>query len=91
MSLISLRNKALSLGATSFDYSDRKNKKYYVVYDGKQIHFGSKEGSTYLDHKDEKKREAWKARHSKIYNKEGQKVITLKTSPSYWSDKILWS
>lgn len=90
MSLISLRNKALSLGATFFDLSDRKNKKYYVVYDGKQIHFGSKEGSTYLDHKDEKKREAWKARHSKILNKEGQKVITLKTSPSYWSDKILW-
>ena len=90
-SLQSLRNKALSFNATSFDLSDRKNKKYFVSYAGKQIHFGSKEGRTYLDHKDDIKRAAWYARHSKILNKEGVKVITLKTSPSFWSHKILWT
>jgi hypothetical protein len=90
MSLQSLRNKALSLGATFFDISDRKNKRYYVIYEDKKIHFGSKDGTTFIDHKDEKKRTAWKARHSKILNKDGVKVITLKTSPSYWANVILW-
>ncbi len=85
-----LKNKALSLGASDMGGSERKNKRFYVVYDNKIIHFGSPTGQSYVDHKDDKKRDAWYARHSKILNKDGQPVINLKASPSYWSAKILW-
>ena len=42
------------------------------------------------DNKDNKKRSAWRARHSKIKNSTGQLVYTLKESPSFWSWHILW-
>ncbi len=85
-----LKQKALSLGATEFGQSNMKGKRFYVRYMGKKIHFGAKGGQTFLDHRDEKKRKAWLARHSKIRDKQGRKVINLKTSASYWSKNILW-
>ena len=36
-----LQKKAKKLGASSLDYSQRKNNKYMVEYDNKKIHFGS--------------------------------------------------
>ena len=51
--------KALELGATDFDVSEKKDKRFYVVYDGKKIHFGSKTGKTFIDHKDETKKDNW--------------------------------
>ena len=36
-----LQRKAKRLGAKSLDYSNRKNNKYVVDYEGKEIHFGS--------------------------------------------------
>jgi hypothetical protein len=90
MTLEQIKNKALSLGASSVGYSTRQGKKYYVEYNNKIIHFGSDVGKTYLDHKDNNIREAWRARHYKIKNKAGQYVHTLKDSPSYWADKLLW-
>lgn len=85
-----IKNKALELGATSAGYSKRKGKKYYVEYDNKIINFGSDVGSTFLDHKDETIKKAWKARHEKIKNKNGDYVYKLKNSPSYWSYNLLW-
>ena len=85
-----LKNRALKLGASDFGISAQHNKRFYVIYDGKIIHFGSKNGSTYIDHFDDKKQKAWISRHSKIKNKTGDYVINLKTSPSYWSHKLLW-
>ena len=32
--------KALSLGATEFGISSAKNKRFYVIYNGKKINFG---------------------------------------------------
>lgn len=86
-----LYKKSLLFGATDFGVSKRHNKRFYVKYDGKIIHFGLKNGSTYLEHKDDLKRKNWIARHSKIKNKNGQYVIKLKTSPDFWSYKILWT
>jgi hypothetical protein len=45
--------------------SDNPDKKYKIVFSDPQktIHFGSKGSSTYLDHKDKSKREAYIARH----------------------------
>ena len=85
-----LKEKAISLGASDFGTSNRMNKIFYVVYDNKIIHFGSPTAKTFLEHNDEKKRDAWYARHSKILNKDGQAVINLKSSASFWSARILW-
>lgn len=72
--------------------SNAKNKRFSVIVDGKTINFGlypfSGKG-TYLDHKDEKIREAWKARHSKIL-KDGKPAYLNKNSPEYYSYNILW-
>tara|TARA_R100000908_G_scaffold48003_1_gene23819 strand:+ start:10953 stop:11243 length:291 start_codon:yes stop_codon:yes gene_type:complete len=53
-----------------FAKSDRDGKKMKAVfYDGdkkvKTTHFGLDTGSTYIDHKDEDKKKAYIARHSK--------------------------
>jgi hypothetical protein len=44
--------------------STHKDKRYMVKFNnGKIVHFGLKTGSTYIDHKDKKKRENYLARH----------------------------
>jgi hypothetical protein len=85
-----LERKARKYGATEFGISKTKNKRFYVVYDGKKINFGCKTGSTYIDHHDDIKRKNWFARHSKIKNKNGQYVINLKSSADFWSHILLW-
>ena len=85
-----LKQKALGLGATDFGVSKIPNKRFYVIFNNRKINFGSKTGKTFLDHGDNRKRKAWLARHTKIRNKQGQLVHTLKTSPSYWSKVLLW-
>lgn len=85
-----LRQKALSLGASEFGKSNAKGKRFYVIYKGQRINFGFEGGQTFIDHNDPKKRRAWRARHSKIRDKQGRLVHKLKTSASYWSWHILW-
>ena len=85
-----LKQKAIKLGATDFGISQMKTKKYYVIYNDKTINFGSANSKTFIDHKDKKIRDNWIKRHSQIKNKNGVHVMTLKSSPSYWSAKILW-
>lgn len=84
-----LYRKALKHGATEFGISRAKNKRFYVVYNGRRINFGSKFGSTFIDHYDINKRTAWLARHSKIL-KQGSPAYLDITSPEYWSWNILW-
>jgi len=47
--------------------STAKNKKYTATFliddKEKRVHFGSRDSSTYLDNKDDKKRDAYIARH----------------------------
>jgi len=90
MTLEQIKSKALNYGATAVGYSTRQGKKYYVEYNNKIIHFGSDVGKTYLDHGDDDIRRAWRARHSKIKNKAGQYVYTVKESPEWWSWHLLW-
>jgi len=85
-----LKLKAKKYGATDFGISTVKGKRFFIVYRNKKINFGSDVGKTFYDHKNRKKRQAWIARHSKIKNKEGEFVIYIKTSPSYWANSILW-
>jgi hypothetical protein len=46
--------------------STRKDKRFMAIFkNGTITHFGAKNGSTYVDHKDKAKRTAYIARHSK--------------------------
>ena len=55
----------------------------------KQYDFGLKDGSTYLDHQDKKKRDAYWARHCGN-PKEHQLINNLIPSPSLFSARLLW-
>jgi hypothetical protein len=74
----------------SVDKSSNKNKKYVATFDlgenkTKKVHFGQKGSSTYLDHKDAKKRDAYLARH-KVNENWGDA-----TSAGSLSRYILWN
>jgi len=86
-----LRNKALKLGATEFGMSDKPSKRFFVIYKGKRIDFGSDSRNTFYDKPDTQKRKNWYARHSTNINKStGKPFIQEKTSPLFWASKILW-
>jgi len=85
-----LSKKAKSLGASEFGLSTNKNKRFYVVYNNKRINFGSNTNNTFIDHHDEDKKRAWKARHKVIRLKSGKLAYKDKTQSSFWAYKILW-
>ena len=85
-----LRKKALGLGADEFGRSAVRGKRFYVIYKGKKINFGSDVGSTFIDHRDKRKQRAWKARHSKIKLANGRLAYKTKISPAYWSWRLTW-
>jgi hypothetical protein len=85
-----LKAKALELGASDFGVSKASGKKYYVIYNGKRINFGALGMSDYTIHKDKDRRRLYRARHMRIKNKQGQFVYRLKSSPSFWSLRLLW-
>ena len=43
--------------------STRKGKRFTAVFDDKKVHFGSKNGNTYIDHGDKTKRLNYIKRH----------------------------
>lgn len=90
MNYDTLYNKAIFYGAKEFGISNRKNKRFYVLYNNKYIHFGAKSGKTFFDHSNEKIKKAWRSRHSKIINKDGIPFYKIKSSPEFWSWNILW-
>ena len=85
-----LHEKALSLGAADFGLSSARNKRYYVVYNGKRIHFGQPGAFTYSDGATVEKRRAFRARHSKIKLKDQTLAYLNKNQPAYWSYHVLW-
>jgi len=79
------------------DDSSRKDKRYVVVFlhNGglHKVHFGAKQGKTYIDHQDPDIRRRWLARHSKmpIRGKLAEDVWDIDpTSPSTLSRYLLW-
>jgi hypothetical protein len=70
--------------------SKRKNKRYSAILsDNRIIHFGDKNGSTYLDHNDKKMRDNYIKRHY-ANQKEKYLIDNLIISPSLLSMYILW-
>ena len=84
-----LQKKAKKLGATSLDYSKRKNNKYIVEYNGKKIHFGSVNTEDFIIHKDPDRREKYRVKAMKITNKHGEATYQLPSYPNYWSVTLL--
>ena len=88
----SLKEKALKItGVTDFGKSVVKGKRFYVIYNGHRINFGSQTNNTFIDHGDTKKRDAWRARHSKIKLKDGQLAYLVKSQPEFYSYNLLWA
>ena len=71
--------------------STRKSKRYRVTLDdGSHYDFGLKTGSTFIDHKDEKKRDNFLKRH--MSNKREKYLIeNLIPSPALFSAFLLWN
>ena len=65
--------------------SNRKGKRFEIIMDDHCHHFASDVGKTFIDHKDEKKKDAWIQRHK------GDKNYNSKHSGIYHSRKLLWS
>ena len=84
-----LDKKARTFGATEFGLSKTKNKRFYVIYNNTKINFGSKVGKTYIDHHDDNKRKAWRARHINIL-KDGKPAYKNKMSPEFWNWNLTW-
>ena len=84
-----LQKKAKKLGASSLDYSKRKNYKYIIKYDNKKIHFGSANTEDYLTHKDPVRRDKYPSKAKNISNKDGQLTYQIPSYPNYWSVKRL--
>ena len=85
-----MEKMAYSLGASEFGRSRAKNKRFYVVYNGKRINFGQPGAFTYSDGASDEKRKSYRSRHKKIYLKDGTPAYKNKNQPAFWSWSILW-
>ena len=83
------KKRQKKLGASSLDYSKRKNNKYMVEYNGKKIHFGSTNTEDYLTHKDPDRQDKYLTKAMKITNKDVELTYQLPSYPHYWSIKLL--
>lgn len=70
--------------------SQKAGKKLYVVYQGKEIHFGAQGMEDYLIHNDKLRRERYRKRHAAIKLKSGKLAYLDKKQPSYYAYRILW-
>ena len=92
LSVIKRIAKELSIPG-KLEVSDRNNKRFKITLDDNSvIHFGLwpfKGRGAYIDHKDDKLKSAWQARHSKIM-KDGELAYLNTNSPEYYSWNLLW-
>ena len=84
-----LEKKAKKLGASSLQYSKRKNYKYLIEYDNKKIHFGSSNTEDFITHKDPVRRDKYLTKAKKITDKDGRLTHELPFYPNYWSVNLL--
>ena len=84
-----LQKKAKKLGASSLEYSKRKNYKYLIEYDNKKIHFGSANTEDYITHRDPVRRDKYLTKAKKITDKDGRLTHKLPFYPNYWSVNLL--
>jgi len=74
------------------ELSDKnKFKLQATLKDGDVVHFGMAKSTTFLEGADEKKRQLYLARASKIRNKKGEYTYKIKFTRSFLSYWILWN
>jgi hypothetical protein len=82
-----IKDNKLNDVISSYGYSKRKNKKYYVILkDDSVVHFGDKRYEDYLIHKNNNRRSKFRTRFKKLYEKNKSNL----NAPIYWSFNILW-
>jgi hypothetical protein len=85
-----LRKRAKKLGAGQLEISTRAAKKYMVKYRGRWIHFGARSYSDFTQHRSPRRRENYRARHSKILLADGRPAYKVPEQAAYWAWHILW-
>lgn len=70
--------------------SQRAGKKLYVVYKGKEIHFGNRDYEDFLDHEDSDRRRKYRSRARGILLANGKPAYLNKNQPAYYAYRILW-
>ena len=85
-----MRDKAILLGAQDLKKSNRKNKKWAVLYNGKWIHFGDSRYEDFTQHGDEERRYRYLRRAINITDGNGCPTAINPNSPNYWSINLLW-
>lgn len=88
--LAAAKRQAKKLGLPEPKSSYKPNKKLYVVYNGKEIHFGARGYSDFLDHQDEERRQRYRARARGAMLKNGTPAYKDKNQPAYYAYNILW-
>jgi hypothetical protein len=91
--------KQLKIPYDDVKLSDKPDKKIMVKIpfgtgvpnEGRWIHFGARNSVTFLEGASEAKRDSYRARASKIKNKEGNFTYNIKYTPNFLSYFILWS
>tara|TARA_R110000822_G_scaffold41598_1_gene113226 strand:+ start:128 stop:394 length:267 start_codon:yes stop_codon:yes gene_type:complete len=86
-----LKLKALSLGATNFRKSNKKNKKWKVKYNNRWIDFGDSRYQDYTQHKDKTRQKSYLKRAKGIKDRKGNLTYKNKNTPNYWSIRLLWT
>jgi len=72
------------------DMSMRQDKRFKLTMNnGNVYHFGLDTGSTYIDHHDKRKRDAYRKRHY-ANNREQLLIDNLTPSPALFSYYLLW-
>ena len=81
----------MNLQITGYGFSNLKDKRFFVQLNNNKIyHFGYKFGETFLDHKDERKKQGYQKRH--LGNEtERKRIEELIPSPALFSFYLLWS
>jgi hypothetical protein len=81
------RNKGLNKYYKEIGFSKVKNKKYYVItIDNKRVNFGYDKMQDYTQHKNKDRRDRFRARFKKLYDKfsnDFNKII-------YWAYNLIW-
>ena len=81
-----IKSKNLDKYILNLGYSNRKNKKYFVkTIDNNIIHFGDTRYEDYLIHNDNIRREQFRTRFNKLYQKNKNNY----NAPIFWA-YILW-
>ena len=81
------RQKGIMKYIKEIGYSKAKDKKYYVkTIDDKKVNFGYIKMADFLIHKDKDRRDRFRARFNKLYEKNKNNYNT----PIYYAWNLLW-